>query len=56
MAKYRIAITNVEYAYIDVEADSLGDAMEKAYSLDGDDYYTHSNEVTDASFLEMVDE
>lgn len=55
MAKYRIAITNVEYGIIDVEADSLGDAMEKAYSLDGD-YYTHTNEVTAASFLEMVEE
>ena len=54
MAKYRIALTNVEYGCIDVEAASLGDAMEKAYSLDGD-YFTHNSEVTDASFLEMVD-
>ena len=54
MAKYRIAITNIEYGCIDVEADSLDEAMEKAYSLDGD-YYTHNSEVTDASFLEMVD-
>ena len=53
MAKYRIAITNIEYGIIDVEADSLGDAMKKAYSLDGD-YFTHNSEVTDASFLEMV--
>ena len=53
MAKYRIAITNVEYGCIDVEADSLDEAMEKAYSLDGD-YFTHNSEVTDASFLEMV--
>ena len=45
MAKYRIAITNIEYGCIDVEADSL----------DGD-YFTHNSEVTDASFLEMVDE
>lgn len=55
MAKYRIAITNVEYGCIDVEAYSLDEAMEKAYSLDGD-YFTHNSEVTDASFLEMVDE
>ena len=48
--KYRIAVTNVEYGCIDVEAESLGEAMDKAYSLDGD-YYVHKNEVTDASFL-----
>lgn len=54
MAKYRIAITNTEFGCIDVEADSLDEAMEKAYSLDGD-YFAHTNEVTDASFLEMVD-
>ena len=55
MTKYRIAITNVEYGCIDVEAESLGEAMDKAYSLDGD-YYVHNSEVTDASYLEMVDD
>lgn len=55
MAKYRIAITNVEYGFIDVEADSCGEAMEKAYSLDGD-YFVNKSEVTDASYLEAVDE
>ena len=55
MAKYRIVFTNVEYGIIDVEADSLGDAMKQAYSLDGD-YRINTNEVTDASFLEVVDE
>ena len=53
MAKYRIAITNIEYGCIDVEADSLDEAMDKAESLDGD-YFVHNSEVTDASFLEMV--
>ena len=55
MAKYRIAITNVEYGFIEVEAESCGEAMDKAESLDGD-YFVHNSEVTDASFLEMVDE
>ena len=55
MAKYRIAITNIEYGCIDVEADSLDEAIDKAESLDGD-YFVHNSEVTDASFLEMVDE
>ena len=50
MAKYRIAITNVEYGFIEVEAESCSEAMDKAYALDGD-YYVHKNEVTDASFL-----
>ena len=54
MAKYRIAITNIEYGCIDVEADSLDEAMDKAESLDGD-YFVHNSEVTDASVLEMVD-
>ena len=53
--KYRIAVTNVEYGCIDVEAESLGEAMDKAYALDGD-YYVHNSEVTDASYLEMVDD
>ena len=51
--KYRIAVTNVEYGFIDVEAESLQDAMDKAYALDGD-YYVHNNEVTDASYLETL--
>ena len=55
MAKYRIAITNVEYGCIDVEADSLDEAMEKAESFDGD-YFVNKSEVTDASYLEAVDE
>lgn len=51
--KYRIAVTNVEYGCIDVEAESLQAAMDKAYCLDGD-YYVHNNEVTDASYLETL--
>jgi len=54
MAKYRFAFSNMEYGNIVVEADSFDEAVDKAYSLDGD-YYAHSNEVTNASFLEMVD-
>ena len=48
--KYRIAITNVEHGFIEVEAESCSEAMDKAYSLDGD-YYVQKSEVTDASFL-----
>lgn len=55
MTKYRIAITNIEDGFIDVEAESLNDAIDKAYALDGD-YYAHNNEVVNASFLEMVEE
>ena len=51
--KYRIAVTNVEYGCIDVEAESLTEAMDKAYSLDGD-YYVYNSEVTDASYLETL--
>ena len=55
MAKYRIAITNIEEGFIDVEAESLNDAMDKAYALDGH-YYAYNNEVVNAFFLEMVDD
>ena len=36
MAKYRIAITNVEYGCIDVDADYLDETKDKAESHDGD--------------------
>ena len=54
MAKYRIAITNVEYGCIDVEADSLDEAMEKVESFDGD-YFVHNNEITDTELIEILD-
>ena len=54
MAKYRIAITNVEYGCIDVEADSLDEAMDKAESLDGD-YFVHDSEITDKDLIEILD-
>ena len=54
MAKYRIAITNIEYGCIDVEADSLDEAMDKAESLDGD-YFVHKNEITNTELIEVLD-
>lgn len=54
MAKYRIAITNVEYGCIDVEADSLDEAMEKVESFDGD-YFAHENEIINADLIEVLD-
>ena len=54
MAKYRIAITNVEYGCIDVEADSLDEAMEKVETLDGD-YFVHDNEITNKDLIEILD-
>lgn len=44
MAKYRIAITNVEYGCIDVEAESF----------DGD-YFVHKNEITNTELIEVLD-
>ena len=52
MAKYRIAITNVEYGCIDVEADSLDEAMEKAESFDGD-YFVNKSEITSTELIEV---
>ena len=54
MAKYCIATTNIEYGCIDVEADSLDEAMEKAKSLDGD-YFVYKNEITNTELIEVLD-
>lgn len=54
MAKYRIAITNVEYGCIDVEAVSLDEAMEKVESFDGD-YFVHENEIINTDLIEVLD-
>ena len=54
MAKYRIAITNIEYGCIDAEADSLDEAMDKAESLDGD-YFVRDSEITDKDLIEILD-
>ena len=52
MAKYRIAITNIEYGCIDVEADSFDEAMEKAESFDGD-YFVNKSEITSTELIEV---
>ena len=54
MAKYRIAVTNIEYGCIDVEADSLDEAMEKVESFDGD-YFVHDNAITDTELIEVLE-
>ena len=51
---YRIAITNVEYGFIDVVATSLGEAMEKVESFDGD-YYVNKNTITNTELIEVLD-
>ena len=54
MAKYRIAITNIEYGCIDVEADSLDQAMDKADTLVGD-YVVHQNAITNTDLIGVLD-
>lgn len=51
---YRIAITNVEYGFIDVVATSLDEAMEKVESFDGD-YYVNKNTITNTELIEVLD-
>lgn len=51
---YRIAVTNVEYGFIDVVATSLDEAMEKVESFDGD-YYVNKNTITNAELIEILD-
>ena len=51
---YRIAVTNVEYGFIDVVATSLDEAMEKVESFDGD-YYVNKNTLAHTELIEILD-
>ena len=51
---YRIAVTNVEYGFIDVVATSLDEAMEKVESFDRD-YYVNKNTITHTELIEILD-
>ena len=51
---YRIAVTNVEYGFIDVVATSLDEAMEKVECFDGD-YYVNKNTITNTELIEILD-
>lgn len=51
---YRIAVTNVEYGFIDVVATSLDEAMEKVECFDGD-YYVNKNTITHTELIEVLD-
>ena len=52
---YRIAVTNVEYGFIDVVATSLDEAMEKVECFDGD-YYVNKNTITHTELIEILNE
>lgn len=51
---YRIAVTNVEYGFIDVVATSLDEAMEKVECFDGE-YYVNKNTITNTELIEILD-
>lgn len=50
---YRFGITNVERGFIDVEATSMEEAVEKVYAFDGD-YFVDNNDITKMNFIEFV--
>ena len=52
---YRVGITFIEHGYIDVTADSIENALEKARSMDGD-YFSRKIDVTNAKLIEIRDE
>ena len=52
---YRVGITFIEHGYIDVSADSIENALEKARSMDGD-YFSRKIDVTNAKLIEIRDE
>ena len=51
---YRIAVTNVEYGFIDVVAISLDEAMKKVESFDGD-YFVNKKSITNTEHIEILD-
>jgi hypothetical protein len=51
MAKFRLGVTNIEYGCMEIEAETFEEAMDKAYSFDGD-YFVHNNELTDIHLIE----
>jgi len=51
---YRVGITFIEHGYIDVTANSIEDALEKAHSMDGD-YFSRKIDVTNAKLIEVLD-
>lgn len=55
MPKFRFLTTNVEYGFIDVEADDIDEAREKAEAFDGD-YFVHKNTLTRLEYDEVDNE
>jgi two-component SAPR family response regulator len=55
MPKYRIPVCNTEYGFIDVVADNLDEAEEKAYAFDGD-YFVHKNYLKIDGKIEILEE
>lgn len=51
---YRFFVTNVEYGFIDVEAESEEEGRDKVYAFDGN-YFVHNNEITDITLGEIRD-
>lgn len=45
MKTFRIEVTNIEYGFIDVVAETEKEARDLAYSFDGD-YFVNKNEIT----------
>lgn len=46
MTKYKFRVSLLEYGVIEVEADNIEDARDKAYDMDGS-FYCNNSEVTD---------
>ena len=44
MNKYRVYASYVVELYVDVEAESIDDAYDKAYNIDGGDYIRTGND------------
>ena len=55
MPKYRIAICNVEYGFIDVVAENYEEAEEKVECFDGD-YFVNKNTIQSKELLEVLED
>ena len=59
MAKFRIWAKSIDYLYLDVEADTLDEAMEVADEADGGDFHSDASAVSwemDENEVEELDD
>lgn len=52
MKTFRLEVTNIEYGFIDVVAETEEEARDLAYSLEGD-YYVNKNDLSVGDLIQI---